>query len=524
MMLCRTLTLSFALVSLSSLFATAQERPRPPATTPAAQAEPSKPAAGQPGEAKKESADQPPVVTHHEIHAGGKILHYTATTGLMPLKNNDTGEVEAHIFYIAYTLDGQPAEHRPLTFSFNGGPGSASVWLHLGAIGPRRVRMQPDGMMPAPPYQVVDNEHTWLDQTDLVFIDPIGTGYSRAVKRDQTRKFLGLRGDIESVGEFIRLYLGRSERWASPLFMVGESYGTTRAAGLSGYLVEHGIAFNGIMLISSILNFQTTDSSPGNDLPYVLFLPTYASAAWYHKKLSPDLQQNFDKLHSEVEQWAAAGYAEALAKGDRLTPQERQDVIDHLARFTGLSKTYIDESNLRIEESHFTKELLRDKRLTIGRLDSRFTGTSSSNVDDTASFDPSMSAIRPPYTAMFNQYVRGELGYKSDLEYYILGGGFRFDEWDWGVQRGGFPDTARSLKDAFDKNPFMKLFVGSGYFDLATPYFATQYTLNHMSLDQAQHAKVSLGYYGAGHMMYIQDSSLGELKKDVGAFIVSALK
>ena len=497
---------------------------RPPAPAPAASpAEPAKPSGTPAADAKKEPAEVPPVVTHHEIHVGGKTLHYTATTGMMPLKNNDTGEVEAHIFFIAYTLDGQN-EHRPLTFSFNGGPGSASVWLHLGAIGPKRVRMQPNGMMPPPPYQLVDNEQTWLDQTDLVFIDPVGTGYSRAVKRDQTKKFLGLKGDIESVGEFIRLYLGRYERWSSPLFMVGESYGTTRAAGLSGYLVEHGIAFNGIMLISSILNFQTTDGSPGNDLPFILFLPTYASAAWYHKKLGPEYEQNFDKLHSDVEQWAAGPYADALAKGDRLTPQERQDVIDHLARFTGLSKTYIDESNLRIDESHFTKELLRDKRLTVGRLDSRFTGTSSSNVDDTASFDPSMSAIRPPYTAMFNQYVRSELGYKSDLEYYILGGGFRFDEWDWGVQRGGFPDTARSLKDAFDKNPFMKLFVGSGYFDLATPYFATQYTLNHMNLDQAQHAKVSLGYYGAGHMMYIQDSSLGELKKDVGTFMQNALK
>ena len=216
--------------------------------------------------------------------------------------------------------------------------------------------------------------------------------------------------------------------------------------------------------------------------------------------------------------------AEALAKGDRLTPQERQDVIDHLSRYTGLSKTYIDESNLRIDESHFTKELLRDKKQTIGRLDSRFTGTSRSAVAETASFDPSMSAIRPPYTAMFNQYVRSELGYKSDLEYYILGGGFRFDEWDWGIQRGGFPDTAQALKDAFDKNPFMKLFIGSGYFDLATPYFATQYTLNHMSLDAAQHGKVTLGYYGAGHMMYIQDSSLAELKKDVGAFMQGALK
>ena len=408
-------------------------------------------------------------------------------------------------------------------FSFNGGPGSSSVWLHLGALGPRRVNMLPDGGMPPPPAQLVDNEYTWLDQTDLVFIDPVGTGYSRAVKRDQTRKFLGLRGDIESVGEFIRLYLGRAERWSSPLFLVGESYGTTRAAGLSGYLVEHGIAFNGIMLISSILNFQTTDFTPGNDLPYVLFLPSYASAAWYHKKLSPDLQ-DLANLHAEVEQWAAGPYADALAKGDRLTPQERQDVIDHLARYTGLNKTYIDESNLRVDEPHFTKELLRDQRKTVGRLDSRFTGTSRSAVAEKSEFDPSMAAIRPPYTAMFNQYVRTELGYKSDLEYYILGGGFRPDEWDWGIQRGGLPDTAQALKDAFDKNPFMKLFVGSGYYDLATPYFATQYTLNHMGFDATQHSRTSLSYYGAGHMMYIQDSSLGDLKRDVTAFMQGALK
>ncbi|HSM88255.1 MAG TPA: hypothetical protein VLT16_19015, partial [Candidatus Limnocylindrales bacterium] len=448
----------------------------------------------------------------------------TATAGMMPLKNADTGETEAHVFYIAYTLDGQSPERRPLTFSFNGGPGSASVWLNLGAIGPKRVRMQPDGMMPAPPYQLVDNEYTWLDQTDLVFIDPVGTGYSRAVKRDQTKKFLGLRGDIASVGEFIRLYLGRYERWSSPLFMVGESYGTTRAAGLSGYLVEHGIAFNGIMLISSILNFQTTDFAPGNDLPYVLFLPTYADAAWYHKKQPADLQQDFNKMRSEVEQWAATGYAEALAKGDRLTAQERSAVADKLARYTGLSKTYIEQHDLRIDESHFTKELLRDQGKVIGRLDSRFVGNERDTGSEGARSDPSMSAIRPPYTAMFNQYVRTELGYKSDLEYYILGGGFRFDEWDWGVQRGGFPDTAQALKDAFDKNPFMKLFVGSGYFDLATPYFGTQYTLNHMGLDGDEHKRVSLGYYPAGHMMYIQDKSLGELKKDISGFIANALK
>ncbi|MBZ5533038.1 MAG: peptidase S10 [Acidobacteriia bacterium] len=525
MMLQRALTLSFSVLLLFALSATAQQRNRegrPPGSAPAASPaadQAAKPAA----EAKKEPAEQPPVVTHHEIHVGGKTLHYTATAGMMPLKNTDTGEVEANVFYMAYTMDGQQAERRPLTFSFNGGPGSASVWLHLGAIGPKRVKMQADGMMPAPPYQLVDNEHTWLDQTDLVFIDPVGTGYSRAVKRDQTRKFLGLRGDIESVGEFIRLYLGRNERWASPLFMVGESYGTTRAAGLSGYLVEHGIAFNGIMLISSILNFETTDGAPGNDLPYVLFLPTFATTAWYHKKLGPDMQ-DFNKLRADVEDWALNGYADALAKGDRLTPQERSAVADRLAKFTGLSKSYVENSDLRVDEPHFVKELLRDQRKTVGRLDSRFTGSDRSGIAETAGFDPSMSAIRPPYTAMFNQYVRTELGYKSDLEYYILGGGFRFDEWDWGVQRGGFPDTARALKDAFDKNPYMKLFIGSGYYDLATPYYATQYTINHMGLDNAQHSRITLGYYGAGHMMYIQDSSLGELKNDVGRFIANALK
>src|SRR5215471_20816 len=525
-MLRRALSLLTAAVFLFSICAFAQRNrgERPPMPAPAASpAEQAKPAGTPAADARKEPPEAAPIVTHHEIHVGGKTLHYTATTGMMPLKNIDTGDVEAHICFIAYTLDGQN-ERRPLTFSFNGGPGSASVWLHLGAIGPKRVKMQPDGMMPPPPYQLIDNEHTWLDQTDLVFIDPVGTGYSRAVKRDQTRKFLGLRGDIESVGEFIRLYLGRYERWSSPLFMVGVSYGTTRAAGLSGYLVEHGIAFNGIMLISSILNFQTTDGAPGNDLPYVLFLPTYADTAWFHKKQPPDLQQDFAKMRAEVEQWAANDYAVAREKGDRLTPEERATVAEKLSRYTGLSKTYIEQSNLRIDEPHFVKELLRDQNKTVGRLDSRFTGSDRSQIAETARYDPSMSAIRPPYTAMFNQYVRTELGYKSDLEYYILGGGFRPDEWDWGVQRGGFPDTAQALKDAFDKNPFMKLFVGSGYYDLATPYFGTQYTLNHMALNPDQHARVSLGYYGAGHMMYIQDSSLGELKKDVTAFIANALK
>ena len=326
-------------------------------------------------EDKKEEKEEPPVVTRHELRAGGRVLKYTATAGLMPLRS-ETGELEAHVFYVAYTLDrgGAPLEKRPLMFSFNGGPGSSSVWLHMGALGPKRVKMKDDGMMPPPPYALVDNEDTWLTETDLVFIDPVGTGYSRAVKPELGKKFWGVDGDIASVGEFIRLYLARNERWASPLFLVGESYGTTRAAGLSGYLVEKGIAFNGILLVSSILNFQTGRFTKGNDLPYPLFLPTYTATAWYHKKLSPDLQQDFAKTRAEVEQWTSTGYAEALAKGDRLSPEERSAVIDRLSRYTGLSKTFIDQANLRIDEPHFTKELLRDQKLVVGRLDSRFTG------------------------------------------------------------------------------------------------------------------------------------------------------
>ena len=266
-----------------------------------------------PQERPSPAPEEPPVITHHEIRAAGKVLRYTATTGMMPIKNRD-GETEARIFFMAYTLDdGGQRNRRPLTFSFNGGPGSASVWLHMGAIGPRRVPMNPDGTMPPPPYQLVDNEYTWLNQTDLVFIDPVGTGYSRAVRPELASRFFGLQGDIESIGEFIRMYLTRYERWTSPLFLAGESYGTTRASALSGYLIGRGIAFNGIVLISTIMNFETTDFAAGNDLPYIMYLPSYAATAWYHKKLPPDLQsKSVQQITSEVEQWAANDYTLAL--------------------------------------------------------------------------------------------------------------------------------------------------------------------------------------------------------------------
>jgi len=461
--------------------------------------------------------EEKPIVTRHEIKVGTRTLGYTATTGYMPIKNA-AGEMEAQIFFMAYTLDNAgSAPNRPLMFSFNGGPGSSSVWLHLGALGPKRVKMQDEGWMPAPPYQLVDNDNTWLDQTDLVFIDPVGTGYSRPTKPELGSKFFGLRGDLESVGEFIRMYLTRYERWSSPLYLVGESYGTTRAAGLSGYLIDKGIAFNGILLISTIMNFQTVSFASGNDLPYVLHLPTYTATAWYHKKLPRDLQQKeLRKVLDEAEKWATTEYTLALQKGDALSAAERQAVAEKMARYTGLDKSYVENADLRVDLSRFNKELLRDQKRSVGRLDSRFKGMDASAVAERPDFDPSMTAIRAPYTAVFNNYVRTELGFKSDLEYYILGGGV--GRWDWGVNNG-YADTSEALRSAFAKNPYLRLFIAYGYYDAATPYYAAQYTLDHMGIERELRANITNRYYEAGHMMYIDKKSLVQLKQDVSAFI-----
>ena len=494
-----------------------QAADKKPGDKPAAEPEKKEPPA-----AKKDDEEKP-VVTKHQIAMNGKVLKYTVTAGMMPIKNAD-GEVEARMFYMAYVLD-QPAgasrAQRPLMFSFNGGPGSSSVWLHLGVVGPKRVKLLPDGTMTAPPYQLVDNDYTWLDQTDLVFIDPVGTGFSRPSKKDLGKKFWGLKGDIESVGEFIRMYLTRNSRWESPLFLVGESYGTMRAAGLAGYLIDRGIAFNGIVLVSSTLQFLTIDFTPVNDWPYILYLPTYTATAWYHKKLGPEFKDLPTALRA-AEEWARGPYLQALAKGDSLSPQERRDVVANLARFTGLSPTYVENSNLRIEHVHFAKELLRDQGMTVGRLDSRFKGKDQNRAGEFFEYDPSYSNINPPFTAAFNQYVRAELGYESDTYYNILGG--IGDKWEWGDAGQGSPQTADALREAFVKNPYMKVFVASGYYDLATPYFATVYTLDHMGLDGAAKANLSHDEFEAGHMMYIHQDSMVKLKKDVGEFIAGALK
>ncbi|HEY6839041.1 MAG TPA: peptidase S10 [Geobacteraceae bacterium] len=469
---------------------------------------------------KGKAPEEKPVVTRHEIAIDGKPLKYTVTTGMMPI-GNAKGETEASIFYVAYTADtADKNSKRPLIFAFNGGPGSSSVWLHLGAVGPRRVVLKDDGHMPPPPYELTDNADTWLDQADLVFIDPVGTGYSRAVKPEEANKFFSLKGDIESVGEFIRLYLTRYERWTSPLFIVGESYGSTRAAGLAGHLAEHGITFNGIILVSTVLNFSTISFSPGNDLPYALFLPSYAATAWYHKKLAPELTANLATTLTEVERWALNDYLSALAKGDKLRPDERREIVAKLARYTGVSERYVDNSNLRLEEPRFSKELLREERKTIGRFDGRLQGVDLAPAGDYPTFDPSLAAVRPPFTATFNHYVRRELGYKSDQEYYILGGGI--GRWDWG---GGnsFADTSEALSEAFTKNPYMKLFVASGTFDLATPYLGTEYTLDHLGLDPSLRKNITTTRYDAGHMMYTDSKARAQLKQNVAAFLRSAV-
>ncbi|MGH2532315.1 MAG: S10 family peptidase [Thermomicrobiales bacterium] len=469
----------------------------------------------------EEKPEEPPVVTAHEVKVGGKSLRYHVTTGLMPIKN-EVGETEARLFYMAYTLDSPEGDpKRPLMFSFNGGPGSSSVWLHLGALGPRRVRMHDEGWMPAPPFELVDNEHTWLDATDLVFIDPVDTGYSRATTPELAKQYKGVEKDIESVGEFIRLYLTRSRRWSSPLFLVGESYGTFRSAGLAGHLIERGVAFNGIVLVSSVLNMQTLRFTTGNDLPYVVYLPTYTATAWYHNRLPKDLQkQKLADLLYEVEQFAAGEYTLALGKGDAIPERERKEVVAKVARYTGLDEEYVDQTHLRIQIHRFCKELLRDEKRTVGRLDSRYTGLDAWGVTDQPDFDPSMAAIRPPFTAMLNDYVRRELNYENDAEYQILRG----LDWDWGSAGDGHPDTSEALRGAFAKNQFLRLFVASGYYDLATPYFATEYTLSHMNLDPSLRDNVRVEEYPVGHMVYLEQKALAKLKSDVVKFVEESVK
>jgi carboxypeptidase C (cathepsin A) len=461
-----------------------------------------------------------PVETPHELKLKERSLSYTARAGAIPLKD-DKDEVEAEVFFASYELDGvEDRSRRPLTFAFNGGPGSSSIWLHMGALGPLRVSMEPEGWMPSPPYRLIPNEQTWLDQTDLVFVDPVGTGFSRAAEEDHYKRFWSFKGDIESMGEFIRLYLSRYRRWSSPLFLAGESYGTTRVAGLAGDLVDKGIAFNGIVLISTVLDLRPIRFQHGDDLPFQLFVPTYTATAWYHDKLDKALQErDLPDLMTEVEAWSESELTVALMKGDRIGADEHAAVTEKLARYTGLDPDYVVGTNLRINIHRFCKELLRGEKRSVGRLDSRFKGVEALAVTERPEFDPSMLAITPPYTSTFNDYVRSELGVETDLTYETLSRNIN-EKWEW--EKGALPNTGETLRAAMAKNPYMKVFVGQGYYDLATPEFATQYMISHMNVDPALRHNVQMAYYEAGHMFYLDVESLAAFKRDIDAFIQAA--
>jgi carboxypeptidase C (cathepsin A) len=465
-------------------------------------------------------AEVPPVVTRHQLTLNGKALSYTATAGRLPIKRGD-GKIEAEMFFVAYTLDGQDAGKRPLTFAFNGGPGSASVWLHMGALGPKRVVLQSSGFMPAAPYRVEDNPDTLLDRSDIVMVDAIATGYSRAANAELTKKFLGVKGDVQAFGEFIRLYISRYERWSSPLFLLGESYGTTRAAGVAGYLEDHGISFNGVTLLSMAVDFQTLEWNKSNDLPYILLAPSFTMIAAYHHKLPADLTQDMAKTREEVVRWSTHEYALALGKGDALPAEEHRKVVEQLARYIGLRPEVIEAHDLRVDVPTFTRELLLDQKLRSGRLDGRFT---SPDPDNERFYDPASAAILPPYTSAFNNYLRTQLNYKSDMPYKVFAfeeGGFQ--KWDWGNAVEGFPSTAGGLRSAMIKNPYMKILVMEGYYDLATPFAAADWTMEHLNLDAKYRQNISYATYRSGHMVYIDRAEHDKMKKDLVNFMDKCL-
>lgn len=458
-------------------------------------------------------------VSKRTVTIDGQRVAYTATAGTIHLKDAK-GQPRAEVFYIAYTRDGVgDVKRRPVTYTFNGGPGSSSVWLHLGTFGPRIVRFA-DAEAPAPaPYGFQDNAHSLLDVTDLVFIDPVGTGYSRALGDAKDTDFHGVKEDVESVGEFIRLWTTRNGRWQSPKFLAGESYGTTRAAALVNHLQNtSGMAFNGALLVSSILNFQTARFDTGNDLPYITFLPTYAATAWYHGALA-DKPATLEPWLSEVREFARGEYAAALMQGNRLDAAGRMRIATRVAQYTGLDAAFVLQANLRVDIGRFTKELLRERRRSVGRLDSRYLGIDEDAAGERMDHDPSLTAIMGPYTAAMYDYLRGELGVREERKYNILTG--LGGKWNWGDQGsgGGFVNVAADLREAMSKNPHLKVHVANGYYDLATPFFATEYTFEHLGLEPALEGNLSMSYYPAGHMMYVQEASLIRLKQELAAFI-----
>lgn len=462
-------------------------------------------------------------VTEHFATIAGQSIEYTAAAGTMLLKDDD-GNPTASIFYVAYTRKAvSDPSRRPITFAFNGGPGSSSVWLHLGLLGPRRVVLTPAGTgAPGPPYRLEDNPDSLLDISDLVMIDPVSTGYSRAADAKQAKQFHAYKADIHSVGEFIRLYVTENGRWRSPKFLIGESYGGTRAAGLCRYLQdEHSMYFNGAVLVSPAINFQTIGFDKGNDLPYVMFLPAYTATAWYHKRLDDQLQQDLEKAVDESTRFAQGEYLQALVRGDELTKDERDQVAEKVARYTGLDAQYVKRSGLRIPVWRFAERLLRDEDRTLGRFDGRVTGNDIEPISAVMEYDPSLTNLSGVFTATINDYLRRELSFDSDQPYEVLTD--RVQPWNFDQFENRYVDASTDLRQAMTVNPNLKLMVAAGYFDLATPLSATEYSVDHLQLVPALRKNVTQHRYRAGHMMYAKRSCLEKLRRDLVKFYAAAV-
>jgi carboxypeptidase C (cathepsin A) len=494
----------------------------------AGQAEAGGPAAA-PGQAPAESKTAEPaddlVTTAHSIEVSGTELAYTVTAGRVVLRREghtddkfDGQQPKAEVFITSYVADDAGARCRPVTFAFNGGPGSSSVWLHLGLLGPRRVIMGDAGALLPPPYDLADNGQTLLTHSDLVFIDPVSTGYSRVVKGERPADYHGFGGDLESVGELIRLWTTRNGRWMSPKYLCGESYGTTRAAALAKHLQRrHGMYLNGLMLISAHLNAGTAAFTEGNDVPYPAFLPTYAAIAHYHGKLG---DRPLRDVLAEAEEFAGAEYPRLLARGSRLTAAERAVAVARIASLTGLTQDYVDRVNLRPEHIRFLTELLRDQRRTVGRLDGRFTGWDADYGRELFTSDPSLDAITGPYTAALNHYVRAELGYANDLPYEILTD--RVRPWSYKEFEGKHVQVLANLAEAMRLNPDLRVHVACGYYDAATPYYAAEHAIAHLDIPPGLTSRIEFAYYEAGHMMYVHEPSRLDQSARLAAFVTAA--
>ena len=472
------------------------------------------PAAEKPHQTLHDPPKETSSVTTHTVRIDGKPMNNTATAGTYILKE-DNSKPLASMFYMAYIKDGiRDYSRRPLLFSFNGGPGTASVWLHLGVLGPKKVVYDDDGFALQPPYRLENNDYSILDMADVVFIDPIATGYSRMVPGEDPHKYHGTMEDIESVAEFIRMYLTRNARWESPKFLIGESYGTVRASGLAGYLHDRlQMYLNGVILVSMTpLNVDV-----GEDLGYALILPHYAATAWYHKKLPPELQEkSLTEFLEEVETFALNEYVLALVKGGYLPEGEKQKIVRTCSRYTGLSEDYIERSNLRIDRARFRKELLRDENRTVGRLDSRYKGIDKDAVGERYEFDQSLADWEGTFAATINHYIRTEMKYETDLSYKVWG-----DVRPW--KRDPSVQVGEMLRKAMTANPYLRVFITEGYYDAACDYFTAQYVFSHLDLNGELKDRIDFGFYESGHMMYIHKPSLIKMKQDLAKFIVSAI-